>query len=486
MRQIPTIRIASCNQAPINPDGEYVLYWMIANRRPYYNFALDHAVAEASRLHTGLVVLEALHLGDPWASDRLHTFVVQGMAANARAFGRTGARYMPYVESRPGAGEELLGTLSRRACLVVTDRYPAYVPPRMVATAAASLTVRIEAVDTCGLLPLDAAAHAFPSAYAFRRFLQKVLPAYLEDFPSPDPLAGALLPPVPLSEIAERWPCAPLAEPARLAAVLTGLPIDHTVPPSFITGGWEAAVRTLDAFCDTGLARYGEERNHPDASCTSGLSPFLHHGHISVHEVLARLGRHEGWTPDRLMPGGAGKRAGWWRMSAAAEAFLDELVTWRELGFNFAATRDDLDSYDSLPTWARQTLDAHATDVRPYRYDLQTLWEACTHDPVWNAAQRQLVREGRIHNYLRMLWGKKILEWSSSPREALAAMLELNNRLALDGCDPNSATGILWCLGRYDRPWGPERPIFGTIRTMSSQATLRKVRMREYLERFGP
>lgn len=487
MRQIPSIRVASCNQAPINPGGEYVLYWMIANRRPHYNYALEHAAAEASRLKKGLVILEALRVDYPWASDRLHAFVVQGMAANARAFARTGAEYLPYLEPAPGAGKGLLEALADHACLVVTDRFPAFFLPRMVAAAAARLPVRIEAVDACGLLPLDAAAHAFVSAYAFRRFLQQVLPGHIEDFPCPDPLAGALLPPVRLPpEIAQRWPLAPVAEPSAIRAALASFPIDHSVPPSSVEGGWEAARRTLDAFVETRLVRYGEERNHPDADCTSGLSPFLHFGHISVHEVLAKLGRHEGWTLDRLVSGGAGKRAGWWQMSPAAESFLDELVTWRELGYNFAATRDDLESYDSLPVWAQQTLERHAADPRPYRYDLETLCEARTHDPVWNAAQRQLVHEGRIHNYLRMVWGKKILEWSDSPRAALAVMLELNNRLALDGRDPNSATGILWCLGRYDRPWGPQRPIFGTIRYMSSQATLRKVRMREYLERFGP
>ena len=162
-------------------------------------------------------------------------------------------------------------------------------------------------------------------------------------------------------------------------------------------------------------------------------------------------------------------------------------MTWRELGFNFAATRDDHESYESLPAWALPTLAKH--EPRPAARALRP-GAACRrrppHDPLWNAAQRQLLPEGRIHNYLRMLWGKKILEWSRSPREALAVMLELNNRYALDGRDPNSYTGILWCLGRYDRPWGPERPIFGTIRYMSSEATLRKLRMKEYLRRFGP
>ena len=172
-------------------------------------------------------------------------------------------------------------------------------------------------------------------------------------------------------------------------------------------------------------------------------------------------------------------------MPAPAEAFLDELVTWRELAFNFAAKRDDAERYDSLPPWARKTLEAHSADPRPHVYSLEQLNAAATHDEVWNAAQRQLLQEGRIHGYLRMLWGKKILEWSASPREAVAAMIHLNDTLALDGRDPNSYAGIMWCLGRYDRPWAPERPIFGTVRYMSSRSTMHKLHLKRYLQRFG-
>ena len=143
------------------------------------------------------------------------------------------------------------------------------------------------------------------------------------------------------------------------------------------------------------------------------------------------------------------------------------------------------DQYESLPEWARNTLALHERDPRRYRYSLEDFETARTHDPIWNAAQNELVREGRMHNYLRMLWGKKILEWTPSPREALSIMIELNNKYALDGRDPNSYSGIFWILGRYDRAWGPERPIFGKIRYMSSQNTARKLRLREYLDEYG-
>jgi deoxyribodipyrimidine photo-lyase len=242
----------------------------------------------------------------------------------------------------------------------------------------------------------------------------------------------------------------------------------------------------LRRFLDTRLHRYAAERNQPEAEATSGLSPYLHFGHVSAHRVFAELMEREEWSEERLSPKATGSRTGWWGVGEGAEAFLDQLVTWRELGFNMCVSRDDHDRYGSLPAWARSTLEEHEGDPRPHLYSREQLEAGATHDPLWNAAQMELVRHGRIHNYLRMLWGKKILEWSRSPREALRVMIGLNDRYALDGRDPNSYSGILWCLGRYDRAWGPERPIFGKIRYMSSENTARKVRVREYVREHAP
>jgi deoxyribodipyrimidine photo-lyase len=172
-------------------------------------------------------------------------------------------------------------------------------------------------------------------------------------------------------------------------------------------------------------------------------------------------------------------------MGDGAEAYLDQLITWRELGFNMAWHRAGHAQFESLPGWALETLGQHEGDPRPHLYSHGEFAEARTHDPLWNAAQRQLLREGIIHNYLRMLWGKKILKWTANPREAARYMIELNDRYALDGRDPNSYSGIYWCLGRYDRPWGPERPVFGKIRYMTSANTARKLRVRDYMERFA-
>jgi deoxyribodipyrimidine photo-lyase len=233
------------------------------------------------------------------------------------------------------------------------------------------------------------------------------------------------------------------------------------------------------------LPRYAAEHSAPEADVTSRLSPYLHFGHIGVYEVFHAVMMAERWSPGDLAPTTSGAREGWWGVSPAAESFLDELVTWRELGFVFAARRPDFEAYESLPDWAQRTLDAHAGDPRDHLYTLEQFEAAATHDPLWNAAQIQLRCEGRIHNYLRMLWGKKILEWTPSPRQALQVMVELNNKWALDGRDPNSYTGIFWVLGRFDRPWAPERDIFGTVRYMSSANTARKFRTSDYVQRYS-
>lgn len=489
MREVPEIRVRAANQAALRADGAYVVYWMTAYRRLAYNWSLERAAQHARRLHKPLLIFEALRVDYPWASDRIHRFVLDGMADNARACAGRGVPYLPYVEPAPGAAKGLLEALAARACVVVTDDTPRFFLPHMLRAAAARLDVRVEAVDGNGLLPLAAAEAVYPTAFAFRRLLQLKLPAHLAEQPAADPLAQALppyAPPYMPQDIVRRWPPATLSFLAGDGEALARLPIAHTIPPAAgVVGGPRAALAALKRFLDERLDRYALLRSHPDESVTSGLSPYLNFGYLGTHEILAELARRERWTPEKLGAKATGKRAGWWGMGPAAEAFLDQVVTWRELGLNFAAKRDDFGTYDSLPAWALRTLAAHATDPRPHLYTPAEFEAAATHDPLWNAAQVQLAREGTIHNYMRMLWGKKIIEWSPSPQDALALMVELNNRYALDGRDPNSYAGICWCFGRYDRPWGPERPVFGTVRTMSSANAARKLALKGYLRRYA-
>ncbi len=486
-RPVPGVRIRFANDAPIRADRAYVLYWMIAARRARSNFALQRAVELALELRRPLVVLEALRAGYAWASDRTHAFVLQGLADNVRAFARTRVRYLPFVERATDEGRGLFEALAAGAAAVVTDDAPIFFLPRMVAAAASRLDVRVEAVDGNGLHPLRAVERVFPTAFSYRAYLQRVLHGHLAEVPLADPLAGVVLPPAPpLDGVLARWGEAPADLLTGTAAALASLPIDHRIAPVARRGGAEAGRSRLTSFVGRDLESYADDRDDPADSRTSGLSPYLHFGHLSAHEVFEAVMTHEGWTRRRLAAAGGGKREGWWGVRGGAEAFLDQLVTWREIGFNAAAHLPDHDRYETLPAWAQATLGEHAGDPRPHRYEREVLERAATHDPLWNAAQNELVREGRIHTYLRMLWGKKILEWSPTPESALETMIVLNTKYALDGRDPNSYSGIFWCLGRYDRPWGPERDIFGTVRYMSSENTARKLRVKGYLARYGP
>ncbi len=475
------------NRKPIDTEGDFVLYWMTAFRRTRYNFALERAVEHAKALDKPLVVFEALRAGYRWASDRFHHFVIQGMADNQRRLDSKPVLYYPYLEPKPDAGKGLLAELSKRSCVVVGDDFPSFFLPRMIEAATRQIPVSFELVDSNGILPLRAADKVYLRAVDFRRFLQKTLEPHLEEVPKANPLARIKLPKLKAlpSSITKTWPAADVAKLAGDPAPLERFPIDHEVGVTDTKGGERAARRALRRFLDSRLDRYADERNQPEEEVTSGLSPYLHWGHISAHQVFEELMDWDDWTPDRLARKATGSRSGWWGASENVEAFLDEFITWRELGYNMAWQRDDYTRYASLPEWARDTIELHSEDKRAYSYSLKRFESSETHDELWNAAQRQLVEDGVIHNYLRMLWGKKIYEWSPNAKKAIAVMIELNNKYGLDGRNPNSYSGIFWVLGRYDRAWGPERPIFGKLRYMSSENTARKLRVGEYLERYG-
>ena len=477
-------RVYQSNDRPVRPERDFILYWMTSARRLGFNFALERAVAQARELGKPLVIFEPLRCGYEHANDRLHAFVMDGMAEHAAAL-RTGpVCYYPYVEPAAGQASGLLRALAGAACVVVTDWYPAFFLPRMIASAAKQIDCRMEAVDTNGLLPVGLAGRAIPMAHGFRSHLQKNLRAELRQWPERDPLAA--LPRRRRASIApailKRWPAATARDLSRQG--VAALPIDHGVPAVPEKGGTSAARRRLRVFIARGLARYAADHNQPELDATSRLSPWLHFGHLSAHEVFEAVMSREKWTSRKLGTSSRGAREGWWNASASAESFLDELITWRELAFNTCAFVPGYDSFASLPAWARRTLDAHRTDPREHVYSLAQFDAAATHDRLWNAAQRQLVRDGWFHGYMRMLWGKKILEWSRTPEQALAVMSHLMNRYSLDGRDPNSWAGFAWVLGRHDRPW-PEREIFGQVRYMSSANTARKLHVKKYLERYS-
>ena len=488
IQSVPKSRLRKLNSAPVQGEGEYILYWMTSARRPFDNFGLQHALHQAHKFGKPLVVLEALRIDYQWSSERFHQFVLDGMAVNKSYFDGKNVTYLPYLEREDGAGKGLLEALAQKACAIVTDYFPCFFIPRMIEAAARKVDVSLEQVDSNGALPLFDSPRAFTTAYSFRRHLQKeVLPCLLE-MPMDECLAeGSNRPRAPIGRaLLERWPMLTSEDLSGNHALSRfNLFTNNHVSRLSYRGGFEEANRAWSFFLDRKIARYHEDRNQPELNIATGLSPYLHFGHVGVHRLLRELFQCERWNPTCTAAKTTGSRAGWWGMGPAAEAFIDQLLTWRELGYTHCHHHlDDYEQFETLPSWALTTLEEHESDPRNPSYNLASLEAAETHDPLWNAAQRQLVREGRIHNYLRMLWGKKILEWSEHPRLALHHLIELNNKYSIDGRNPNSYSGIFWTLGRFDRAWGA-RPIFGKVRYMSSENTARKLKVKAYLNQWA-
>ena len=521
-------RIRHANDRPLNPAGKYVLYWPQMFRRLHSNHALDCALALAAEHKKPLVVYEALKLNYPWASARHHTFILQGMRDNALAAKKLGLTYWPFVETPDDTGRGLIARLSADAVCVVTDDYPAYIVPAHNRALAAKCDVPLILVDGNSVVPLSRLGAAVSAAAHLRPRIHKL---FAEEWSR----RAAIMPDVP--KVAKGRAVAPFAmwdATQDIAKFVAALPIDQSVPPvPGAEGGSVAGSAALDAFVSEKLPNYAEGRNEPNdpaKNAASSLSAYLHYGHIAIQEVAeAVLG--ESWSAKEINPKTRNKDDFFCR-DANVNSYLDEAITWRDVGYHWHFCRNaecgirnvelqniswDVSTSSSpnsarripqysfetmdfapggentlelvLPDWARATLSKHATDRREHLYELEEFEAAATHDDLWNAAQRELVATGRIHNYLRMLWAKKVLEWSESPSAAYRVLEHLNNKYALDGRDPNSYTGVLWCFGLFDRPWPPERKVFGNVRYMSSENTARKFDLAgyyDYVERLSP
>ncbi len=502
-------RLRTVNGAPVRHDGEYVLYWCQMSRRLTHNHSLDFAIERARELKKPLVIYEGLKLNYPWACARFHAFLLEGMQYNAAVSKQMHFNYWPFVETPEQAGRGLVRKLAAKACLVVTDDYPAFIVPAQTRALAAKVDAAVVAVDSNSVVPLSLLGKRVSAAAHLRPRIHKLFPEHWPQRAYSKPSLPKSLH-VEMDAPFEIW-----QPPEDLAAFVSTLPIDHSVPPlEDIEGGTAAGRKQLQLFIRQKLPRYVTQRNGPDApevSAASGISPWLHYGHISIEEVVeAALNTQPGWSIDELNRLTRNKDDYYCRDSNI-NGFLDEAVTWRDVGYHWHYTRNleaegktrswqtldrpafNFQSMDFtpskqstleqvLPDWAKATLAKHAADRREFNYTLEEFESARTHDELWNAAQTELVHTGKIHNYLRMLWAKKVLEWSASPDDAYAILEHLNNKYAIDGRDPNSYTGILWCFGLFDRPWAPERDIFGSVRFMSSANTARKFKLTGYYD----
>lgn len=486
MKNINSKRVFERNEKKTNTEGDFVLYWMQINRRFQYNYALEYAVGWANKLGKPLLVYEGLGCDYPWASDRFHHFLMEGMEENLEYAKENNINYYSYLEDKSGAGNGLLYELAENACTVISDEFPVFIIQEHNEKVGPSLEVPYITVDSNGLIPLGLTVKAPYNAYFFRKIMQRNFVECFTNPPKKDPLADL----ENHSEVAlgddflSKYPAAEKKLKNRKSFV-SSLPINHDVGKIDLQGTRQAALGKLGQFIQYGLSKYDENRNDPDENAASGLSPWLHFGKISEYEIVDTVLEHqpEGWNLDNITFN-KGSTGGFFNGDPNVDAFLDEVITWREVGFHFAHHEPDYDQYETLPDWSLETLEEHKNDPREYIYELEEFAQSQTHDEIWNAAQTQLREEGIMQNYLRMLWGKKVLEWTPNPEIALAYLIELNNRYAIDGRDPNSYSGIFWIFGRFDRAW-QERPIYGKVRYMTSDSTRKKLKLKQYLDTYG-
>jgi len=445
-------RVRKLNNVAPRRSGAYVLYWCRKNRRAEWNHALEFAGCLANELGLGLMVFESLSCDYPAANDRLHTFALEGVPEMAAALRKRGVGYLFHLARRKGEPSPLDGLVLANAAALVTDDHP------LARVFERPLDLAAYAVDASCVVP----AHCFPdrayAAYSLRPKIRKRLPDFL--WPVDAVRLGK-------KRVRAAAPFHTEVSAENIPRLVSGCEIDHTVPAvAQAPGGRREALRRLGRFLRYGLRRYAKSKNEPSAHATSGLSPYLRAGYISALEIAMAVKQYA------------------WRHRLIADEFLEELIVRRELAFNFAWHARRLDSLKELPEWAQATLKAHRRDRRDPVYTREQFEFATTYDDLWNATQKELLLRGAIHGYYRMYWGKKILEWSRTPEEALATMIHLHDRYALDGQDPNTYANILWCFGLHDRPW-PERPVYGSVRSMSRAGMDRKTDVAAYLEEIA-
>ncbi|MGD9494779.1 MAG: deoxyribodipyrimidine photo-lyase [Armatimonadota bacterium] len=439
-------RIKQLSEAPVR-NREYVLYWMQASQRAHYNHALEHAARSADELKVPLIVGFGLDESFPEANARHFAFLLQGLEKTRASLLERGIQLVV----RRAAPDEVALSLARRACLVVCDRGYLRHQRRWRERVAAEADCRVVQVESDVVVPVEVASSK--EEYAARTIRPKIhehLDDYLVQLEQGGPQRDSLQIGLRSVDVSD-W-----------RAALSRLRIDRSVQPvEDYSGGTFEAEWHLHDFIANRLDRYHERRNEPVLDWVSHMSPYLHFGQISPLQIALEVSAH----------GGEG-----------AEAYLEELIVRRELCINFCHYNPSYDSLAALPEWALQTLARHATDRRERAYSLEQLEAARTHDEYWNAAQMEMVQTGKMHNYMRMYWGKRILEWSHSPEEAYRRIAWLNNRYELDGRDPLSWGNFAWIFGKHDRPWR-EREVFGTVRYMNAAGLERKFNIEAYVRK---
>jgi len=445
---IQSERVRHLNKKPVMAKKKYVLYWMQQAQRSEYNHALEYAIEQANVLNKSLVVGFGLTDRFPEANERHYYFMLQGLQETDLALTKRGIRMI----FQHGSPEDVALKLSSEACLVIADCGYLGFQQKWRSHVAEKAPCLVMQVETDVVVPISVAStHEEYSAATLRRKIHANLDAYL----------------VPLRRrrVRNRTPKlkAKTLSVNNIEEALNRLKIDRSVSRATeYHGGTSIAKRILGNFIKSKLSRFATERNDPSKQTLSSMSPYLHFGQISPLYIALQV-----------------KAA----LSPGKDAYLEELIVRRELAMNYVHYNRNYDSFTGLPGWAQRTLKAHHRDIRRYTYRLSALEQAQTHDAYWNAAQKEMTKYGKMHGYMRMYWGKKIIEWTQDPVKAFEMALYLNNKYELDGRDANGYAGVAWCFGKHDRPWA-ERKIFGKVRYMNANGLKRKFPIEIYVNKI--
>lgn len=445
-------RVTVRRQASPDGEGRCVVYWMQRAQRGVDNLALNIAISAANELQKPLAVFFGLHPKYPNANLRHYAFLIEGLAETKRRVEERGATFI----FRPFPNHDLIKFCDEvKASLVVGDENPMREPESWRRAATEKLRVPFWTVDADVIVPTKSFEKEEYAARTIRPKIHRLLPVFFQPLENPSAKF--------------KWKAAelPQSQPIDETRLLAELPFDRSVQPvSHFKGGTSAGLDLLKKFVASGLKSYDTARNQPHLPGTSSLSAYLHFGQLSPLTIA--LAAREADAPQ-----------------PAKDAYLEELIVRREVAINFVARNPNYDKLSGCHGWAQKTLDEHRLDPRPHLYTESQFENAETHDDLWNAAQMEMVTTGRMHGYLRMYWAKKILEWSPSPEEAFDIAVRLNDRYELDGRDPNGYTGVAWAIGgKHDRPWAPQRPIFGMVRFMARSGCERKFDVKAYIRRI--
>lgn len=448
---IQSERISYLNEKK-EQKGRYIIYWMQASQRTHYNQALEMAIRMANKRSLPVLVYFELIDNFPEANLRHYYFMLEGLKEVLQNLNHLGIQLI--INYPPAKQYPDLAELSKEAVMVITDFGYLKFQRQWRKNVAGQLPCMMMQVESDVVIPVETASPKEEyTAGTFRPKINRLIHDYLKPMNMTTPKYSSLdfkIKSFAIDNIYES---------------LNQLSLDSSVPPSpFYKGGTSQAEKLLNRFIKEKISQYATLSNDPSRDYLSRMSPYLHFGQISSLHIALRV---QAETPVEVY-----------------ENYLEELIVRREVAINFVYYNPDYDQFKGLPEWAGNTLEEHKYDIRQYIYSLDELERALTHDPYWNAAQKEMVITGKMHGYMRMYWGKKILEWSPTPQEAFKRCLYLNNKYELDGRDPNGFTGVAWCFGKHDRAW-KERPIFGKVRYMNDNGLKRKFDIDGYVKRIN-